>query len=196
MITIIIPNHNEPRINETVFTLCSRFPGIEIIVITDHEGRGKGWAIREGFKKVQTSIFGYIDGDMDIHPRMINRLMPYLEDYDIVVGKKRLSGSLGRRILTFLSRIYIKVLFNLDVDTQTGIKLFKTCAVKYWKTDGWAFDIEILAQAKRDGFSMIEVPVDAIVSKKMPFKSILGTFKDTIRIWYDRNSGKDQGIED
>lgn len=183
MLSIIIPTHNEPELAEMVNTTFKCFPQVQIIVTDDIERKGKGWAVRNGLKEAEGDIIAFLDADLDIHPRMINRLLPFLEDYDIVVGTKGIEkGLLKRRILTHLSRAYIRVMFGLKIDTQTGIKLFKREAIQEWKTNGFGFDIEILMKAKRKGYTMVEVPIDAIIKKGMRWKAIYNTLKETFKI--------------
>lgn len=182
MLSIILPNRNEKGIGDMVRCCIRYFPTAQIIVSDDPDSRGKGWAIRNGLDKAHNRYIVLIDGDFDIHPRMINRLLPFLEDYDIVVGTKPLTGSLSRKILTFLSRIYIRILFGLKIDTQTGIKVFRRETLTSWKTDGYAYDIEILAKAHRRGFDMIEIPIEASITRKMSAKNILQTLIDSLKI--------------
>lgn len=187
MITFIIPNRNEPRVKEVVNHIhkqfpAEKFPALQVIVSDDPEGKGKGWAIRRGIFKARNQIICLIDGDMDIHPRMAHRLLPFLLDYHIVVGKKQIRGLLSRRILTALSRLYIWSLFGLNIDTQTGIKLFRRQAIPYFETDGYMFDLEILVKAKKAGVRIIEVPVEANIERKMKLSSILKCFAESLKI--------------
>ncbi len=183
MISIIIPNHNEPNIETIKGIIPTYFPLAQVIVVDDIDGNGKGWAIRQGLKKAVGEIIVFLDADMDIDPKMIKRLLPFLEDYDIVVGTKKIDkGLMSRRILTMLSRLYIRLMFGLRVDTQTGIKLYKREVLKDWVTNGYAFDIEILAKAKKEGYTMIEVPIDATITRKISFKVMFKTLLDTLKI--------------
>jgi dolichyl-phosphate beta-glucosyltransferase len=179
--TIITPCRNATQVKGMQLALAKLYPDARVITIIDELGRGKGWAIRQGIKDVVGMVI-FIDGDMDIKPRMISRLLPFLTDYDIVVGTKSLNMlPFRRKAVTFLSRIYIRLMFGLDVDTQTGIKAFN---IKFpeWSTDGFAFDIELLYKAKKLGYSMIEVPIEAVITKQMPLRAIWKTLTESIRI--------------
>ena len=185
MISIIIPDYNEPNIKLMKAETRRYFPSAEIIIVHDLNGKGKGRAVREGLAQATGDLIAFLDADLDIHPKMINRLLPFLEDYDIVVGMKGIEkGLLKRRFITYLSRAYIRVMFGLKCDTQTGIKLFKREAIQDWKTDGFAFDIELLMKAKKKGYKMVEVPIDAKITVGVSLKAILRTFKESLKIWY------------
>ncbi len=185
MISIILPSANEENATKTAEEVANQFPEAQIIVCNDRYRQGKGWAIRHALNEVKGDLVVFLDGDGDIEPRMIKRLIPFLEDYDIVVGVKPISGLWSRRILTYFSRIYLAFCFDIKVDTQTGIKLFKREAINDWYSKGWLFDLEILSIAKQKGFRMIEVPIEATVNRRMKLISIWNTLKESITLWLE-----------
>lgn len=187
MISILIPCKNgaeDPNISNMMITAEEAFPLAQIVVAADRYGNGKGWALRQAMTEAKGDVIVFIDGDMDIHPRMIYRLLPFLDDYDIVVGQKAIKGLASRVILTHLSRFWIRILFGLKMDTQTGVKAFRRGAVPEWKTDGYMYDVEVLWKAKKWGARIIEVPVQVHITRGMKLKSVLNCFRETIRIWY------------
>lgn len=185
MLSIILPSKNEPNVLNVVEQLEILFPESQIIVSNDGAGHGKGWAVREALKHASGDYVVFLDGDGDISPKMIKRLIPFIEDHDIVCGVKPISGLWSRRILTFFSRYYIALCFNIKVDSQTGIKLFRRYALTEFYNNGFLFDLEILSVAKQKGMSMIEVPVEAKVNKRMKMKSIWNTFKESLTLWLE-----------
>jgi glycosyltransferase involved in cell wall biosynthesis len=183
MLSIILPSHREPEIHRFVDRVAERFPACEIIVSSDSEGRGKGWAIRQAIAHARGEEIAFLDGDGDIHPRMLLRLVPFLEDFDVVVGTKRINHRhLSRRVITTLSRIYIRTIFGLTCDTQTGIKLFRRAAIMDWKTDGFLFDVEILANAQKNGCRIVEVPIEAEITERMSRRAVWKTFLESLTL--------------
>lgn len=181
MVSVILPNHNEPNVDAFVGEIKTILPDAEIIVSNDHNGRGKGWAIREGLKRASGETVIFLDADGDIPSRMIKRLMPFIEDFDAVIGTKRICHNhLSRRILTLMSRLYVRMIFGIHADTQTGIKVFKRSVLKPWLADSYIFDVEILSQI--DPNRIVEVPVEAVITRKMGFRSILCTLKDSLTL--------------
>ena len=185
MLSIILPSRNEPNASKMMEELEATYNNVQLIVSNDADGRGKGFAIRQAFAHATGEYVCFLDADGDISPKMIKRLIPYIVDYDIVVGVKPISGRWDRRILTFLSRYYIAILFNIKVDTQTGIKLFRRYAIQEFYNDGFLFDLEILSVAKKRGMKLIEVPIEATVNKGMKLTSIWRTFKESITLWLE-----------
>ncbi len=188
-LSILIPNHNEPKIGKMVKATNDVFKGfdVEIIVSHDKSGKGKGWALREALKESIGEVVCFIDGDLDIHPRMFYRLGAFICDYDIVIGKKIVRGSFWRRMLTRLSRLYIHLLFGMNYDTQTGIKMFHRYALLDWETDSYIFDLEILAKARKKGLQIIEVPVEVTdhgsSAKPMKIRNVIRALKDSFGLW-------------
>jgi glycosyltransferase involved in cell wall biosynthesis len=187
MMSIIIPNHNEPNIDKVKYFISNLFPDAQIIISDDPTGMGKGWAIRQGLTQAQGDLIVFLDGDMDINPSMIRRLIPFMDDYDIAIGIKNLKKlPLRRRIISLGYRILVKIFFGLNLsDTQTGIKMFHKKSIPQWKTDGFAFDTEILLKAERQGSKIIEVPIDVSITDNKSYPEIWRMFKTMLKIWYE-----------
>lgn len=186
MLSIILPSHQTDT-QAFMDEIEQVIQGIDLQIIgcNDRLAQGKGWAVRTALAQAKGDTICFLDGDGDIHPKMIKRLIPFLQDYDIVCGVKPISGLWSRRFLTYWSRLYIALCFGIKVDSQTGIKLFRRYALQEWYSNGWLFDLEILSVAKQKGFSMIEVPIEATVNKKMKIKSIWNTLKESFTLWLE-----------
>lgn len=186
MLSIILPATDLKKVGELSEEIESLYNNIQIVISSNRQELGKGWAVREALKQCTGDTICFLDGDGDISPKMIKRLIPYLSDYDIVVGVKPISGIWSRRIITYLSRIYIALLFGVKCDTQTGIKLFRRYALHDWYNNNWLFDLEILADAKKRKLTMIEVPIEYTPgNKKVKLISLWKTFKESITLWLE-----------
>jgi len=180
MLTVILPATDLNRARGMVDEVEALFPGCQIIVSSNRQQLGKGWAVREALKEAKGEFICFLDGDGDIEPRMIKRLIPYLQDYDIVCATKPISGLWSRRMITYWSRLYIALLCGMKVDSQTGLKIFKRHTITEWYNNGWLFDLEILCRAKQKGFTMIEVPIEFnSINKPMKFISLWKTLKES-----------------
>lgn len=195
MLYIIIPTHKEPvSVKKRMKMLLKKdYPKSDIIEVNDKEGKGKGWAVREGLKaalhksKSNNDIFAYIDGDLDIQPKMIRRLLPFLDEYDMVVGTKQVHGLPLRCLITILSRIYMRFFFGVTVDTQTGIKLFKKKAIYDYKSNGFLFDLEWLSAIQKRGNRIIEVPISADIKKNVSVKILIKAFLESLIILLNKD---------
>lgn len=187
-LSIIIPCHKEKDISQMVQAVRMFHTTAEIIVIEDDEGKGKGWAIRQGIRSATGDTLVFIDADIDIHPAEIYNLLPWLNYHDIVIGTKDISKlPPRRRIVSFGYRLLVRILFHLRIsDSQTGLKIWKRDIIPEFGTDGFGYDIEMLVEARKRGLRIKEVPIQCRIYSKVKILSIIKTFWETLRIWLNR----------
>jgi len=176
-----------------------------LTVVKYNVNKGKGYAVRYGMARAEGDYISFIDAGMDIDPNGISMILEHMEWYnaDVIVASKKHPASqvnypLIRKIYSFVYYLMVKVLFGLNVkDTQTGLKVYRRQVLEKvfprLVVKQFAFDIEILAVAKRLGFSRIfEAPVKVNWGKAntcfTPFmfmdKYIQAIIVDTIAIFY------------
>lgn len=190
------------RVDKT-FENAKRTKSSKIIVTGYEHNHGKGFAIRFGMAKAKGDIIAFIDAGMDINPNGISMLLEHFEWYkaDIIVGSKwhpvsKVSYPFQRKIISRGYGSLLKLLFGLRVrDTQLGMKFYKREVLEKvlprLLVKKYAFDIEMLAVADRQGYKRIfEAPVElkwqdinSSVSKNL-IKSIWDTFIDTLAVFY------------
>ncbi len=160
--------------------------------------QGKGYAVKYGFQQATGDLIAFIDADLNLHPRQIITLMKYMKkfDVDVVVGSKRHPKSkvnypLVRRVLSDIYYIFVKTLFGIPVkDTQVGLKLYKREVLEdvlpKVLVKRYAFDIEILANAHRLGYKIMESPIELKMSfgSHVNMKAIWKMLVDTSAVFY------------
>jgi len=135
--------------------------------------RGKGAAVRMGMLAARGQIRVMCDADCSMPPEELPRLLaPIIAcTAEIAIGSRYAEGAKSDikqpmyRVLW--SRLCNKVIQRSLVpgirDTQCGFKAFTAEAARdlfrLGTIDGWAFDLEILALAKRRGYEVAEVGV-------------------------------------
>ncbi len=132
--------------------------------------RGKGAAVRAGVAASRSAYTAYMDADMAIDPMAVPLLLEGLAHHDVAIGCRALPDSMVET--TYVVRSLMGRLFNGLVTTGTGLGLKDTqCGFKAFRTpvarllfhlvriDRFAFDVEILARARRLGLTVTEVPV-------------------------------------
>ncbi len=169
--------------------------------ITYSENKGKGFAIKQGIAESKYEYIAFIDSDLDISPDHIKMFLDRLinENADIAIGSKMHKDShidypMSRKILSYGYYIILRILFRLNLkDTQTGIKLYRSEIIKPIAldtiTNGFAFDIEMLAIAQSKGYKIIELPIDLVFTRgkqnglsRIKFNSIIKMFRNTIAV--------------
>jgi glycosyltransferase involved in cell wall biosynthesis len=147
---------------------------------------GKGAAIREGVERASGNSIIFTDADLAYHPRFILDCLETLENTDIAIGSRYIFANSCENygfIRRNASKIFIKItnaFLKLDFsDIQCGIKGFKKkCAKELFEKltiFGFAFDMEILAIAKKAGMKISEFAV--IMDKSRP--SRVRIFRDS-----------------
>lgn len=157
---------------------------------------GKGAAVKSGVLGAKGELRLFMDADGSTSIDELDKLLPYANQYDIVIGSRLAKGAVKKtrqnRLREFLGwgfRTLVYVFIATDVqDTQNGFKLFsKTAAEKIFSTltiAGWSFDVEVLAVAKKYNLKVKEVPIVWVNDgrSKMRFSHMVQMFFDLLRI--------------
>jgi glycosyltransferase involved in cell wall biosynthesis len=136
--------------------------------------RGKGAAVRRGMLAARGELRVMCDADGSMPPEQLPRLLaPVVTGRaEIAIGSRYAPGAktdIKQPVYRVLwSRLCNKVIQRSLVprvlDTQCGFKAFTAAAARNLfasaTIDGWAFDLEILALARRRGFTIEEVGVE------------------------------------
>ena len=194
---IILDDGSTDNTLQEAGNFASRFPNVH--VKRNMANYGKGRAVKKAFRHVNGDIVAFLDADLDLHPGQIRPLFYALEENkaDVVIGSKRHPRSRvnypwHRRIISSVYHILTRIMFNLPVrDTQTGIKLFKYEVLKkaFPKVlcKRFAFDLELLANAHRMGYKIIETPITLHFRRQLGrigLRAIYHTWLDTMAIFY------------
>ena len=172
---------------------------INLKIISYPVNKGKGYALRQGVLASKGESVLVSDADLSTPINELSHMLPLISthEYDVVIGSRALKpetiikkqpwwrqgmGKIFNRIVTLL------VLEGFQ-DTQCGFKLFSgKVARSLFKdacVDRFAYDVEILALAKKRHYRVSEVPVrwiNAPDSKVNPIFDSLQMFFDLVKI--------------
>jgi dolichyl-phosphate beta-glucosyltransferase len=135
--------------------------------------RGKGAAVRRGMRAARGAIRVMWDADCSMPPEELPRLLAPLEAAraDIAIASRYAAGAKTARQPLYrvlwsrlCNRVVQRSLVSRVLDTQCGFKAFTARAAVdlfgHATIDGWAFDLEILALARRRGLVIEEIGVE------------------------------------
>lgn len=134
--------------------------------------KGKGSAVKSGMVTAQGRYRFMCDADLAMPFDQIERFLKEMtNDCDIAIGSRELTDSkiFGEPMLRYFAgrvfNLFVKfVAIRKYQDTQCGFKCFSSEAgdkiFPLVRTNGWAFDVEVLLLADRYGFSVSQVPID------------------------------------
>ncbi len=171
-----------------------------IRLVSYEENGGKGKAIRTGVESARGDYIAFLDADLDLPPEQLEGYVASLkaDEADVVIGSKmhkdsQLEYPFIREVMSLGYYYLLRILFHLKIkDTQTGIKVFKAEAIKpvigLVKTQGFAYDIEILVGVNSRGYRIKEMPVRLVFTRgngmgRIRLKDIIKMFVDTFQIF-------------
>lgn len=168
---IVVCDGCHDRTEQTVKAFAGRIP-LRIIAYVCN--RGKGYAVRRGVAASSGKLVAFMDADGATPIRELDRLAePILGGRaDLVIGSRRTRDSVlavaqppARRLLGRVFAWHTQAVLGLRVgDTQCGFKVFDGDIArglfKRLSCDGFAFDLELLAEAREHGLRVLEQGVE------------------------------------
>ena len=158
---IIVNDGSEDRTGELAEKLAAEHP--EVRAVHNSPNRGYGGALQRGFRDARKELVFYTDGDGQFDFEEIDKLLPLLQEHDIVsayrIGRQ---DSFVRRVNAFCWCTLVNLLFGMRVrDIDCAFKIFprKLFDEIEMKSEGALIDTEILARAGRLGYGIGQVGV-------------------------------------
>ncbi len=163
------------------------------------ENRGKGYALRTGVLATKGDLVLVMDADLSTPMEELVKMIPYLseEGYGVAIGSRALALSDIIRKQPWwrrgMGKVFNRIVKTLVIggfeDTQCGFKLFTGDVARDLfgdaKIDRFAFDVEILALARKKGYAIKEVPIQWINSPESKVDPVRDSFRmlfDLVRI--------------
>ncbi len=164
---VVVENGSSDRTQEVARKFTAHFPGLRVL----HEDLpGKGRAVRRGILEAKGSYRFIADADLSMPIEQVNRFLPPACDCPVAIASREAPGAvrydepyyrhLSGRVFNLLIRLL--VLPGLQ-DTQCGFKCFRSDVAvdifRYQTMTGWSFDVELLAIARRHGYTIHEIGI-------------------------------------
>lgn len=168
---IIVDDGSKDNTYNILINLKEKFDKIKIL--RNEKNCGKGLALKNGVlnSKDDVPLLLISDSDLSTPIEEVQRFLPFINDYAILIGSRGLDRSFIKKRQPF-HREFMGIIFNSIVqilffpkiyDTQCGFKLFKKSVAKEIfkdiKLKGFTYDVEALILAKLKGYKFKEVPV-------------------------------------
>ncbi len=168
---IVVDDNSPDNTAEEVGNLSKQYP---ITLIERKKKLGIGSAYITGFKKAlegNSDIIFEMDADLSHNPEYIPEFLRNLKENDLVIGSRYIPGggienwNLYRRSVSKGANILARLLTSLDIrDITSGYRAYKSNVLRKIdlnsiKSNGYAFQLEILFKTKKEGFKIMEIPI-------------------------------------
>jgi dolichol-phosphate mannosyltransferase len=154
--------------------LALKHPGrIEVMHRTGQRGLGRSYidGLRKAIAQPDVDLVCQMDADLSHNPEYLPALAAAAADYDVVIGSRYLNGvsvvnwPLHRIFLSAFANRYIRTVTSLTPnDCTSGFRCWRReslarLPLDRMVSDGYAFLVEMLFEARRVGCRIGEVPI-------------------------------------
>jgi glycosyltransferase involved in cell wall biosynthesis len=197
---IIVDDGSKDRTGEIADRLAAEAPQ-HIRVFHHQPNRGYAAALKTGFTSARHQLIFYTDSDNQFDVKEMKRLLPLVEQADIVCGFRIYRfDPLTRLIVSWVFNLIVRIMFRINVrDIDCAFKLFRREVFDKVTIESKKFfvDAEVLAKAKYHGFRLVEIgvrhyPRPAGRSTVRPHH-VISTLRELAHIWsniYLKRRGK------
>jgi len=194
---VVVDDGSKDKTCDVVLEHAKRMPNLRLV--RQIPNRGKGAAVRRGMLEAHGQIRVMCDADGSMPPEQLPRLLAPIVacKSEIAIGSRYAEGAKTDKkqpaYRVMWSRLCNKLIQRSLVpgvrDTQCGFKAFTAQAARDLfrdgRIDGWAFDLEILALARRRAYAITEVGVewaDDGRSRVNPLKDMYKVVREALTI--------------
>jgi dolichyl-phosphate beta-glucosyltransferase len=165
---VVVDNASTDRTAEVLQPLLD---GDRVRLLRNDVNRGKGYSVRRGMLDTTGELRLMCDADCLPSLASLGDMVELIQDADVVIGSRNVEGSrvdktqpLRRRVASWNFLNLCRLAMNEPSrDLFCGFKLFRSevadVAFGHQSLEGWAFDIEVLALARRLGFRVREAGI-------------------------------------
>lgn len=165
---IFVDDASGDRTREIIGRIIGGNPRIRMRAIYHESNTGRGRAVADGMRGSTGTVTGFIDVDLEVHPRYIlDCYRAIRQGAQIAEGArvfKFIPGGILRRIMSLGYAGLVRFLLpgGGGLDTYSGCKLFLREAVlpvlDTVKDPGWFWATEIMVRSRLKGLAIAEVP--------------------------------------
>ncbi len=201
---VVVDDGSKDGTCRVVEDTMATMPGLRLV--RQPQNRGKGAAVRRGMLEARGQIRVMCDADGSMPAEELPKLLAPIVSCkaSIAIGSRYAPGAKTDKKQPFYrvlwsrlcNRVIQKSLVPGVRDTQCGFKAFTAESARDLfrdgRVDGWAFDLEILALARRRGFEIAEVGVEWMDdgrSRVNPLKDMWKVIREAITIRKNLKSG-------
>ncbi len=189
---IVADDGSRDETGALVARTMAHWPQLRVLLLPHS---GKGAALRQGVLAARGAEIFLCDADLSMPIRELTRfLTPPYANVAIAIGSREVAGA--RRYGEPYSRHVMGRVFNRVVrwlavsdieDTQCGFKRLTRPVARdlftHLTTNGFGFDVQLLALARLRGYTIAEVPIDWYYGAESRVRPIRDTIRMVGEVW-------------
>lgn len=195
---LIIDDHSTDNSAAVVKRLARTY---NVRLVMKEGQRGKAYSLLEGFDKVKYNLICMIDADLQYPPEaivpMYRKLLSHNADV-VITNRVEHQTSALRKLSTKVFHFFMtRLLFGIDYDTQSGLKLFRRHVLNGMdlKPSAWSFDLEFLIRSLENNRTILSfaIPFGERYSgeaKINPFTAAYAMTKSSIKLRLNSSTRK------
>ncbi|MBI5728706.1 MAG: glycosyltransferase [Candidatus Magasanikbacteria bacterium] len=188
---IIVNDGSSDGTRGVIADFVVKYGSLACTIVNLPENRGKGYAIREGFKRARWPWVAFTDADIPYGLEVLERMMGAVRadaSIYLLYGSRAHhdSGNIVdygwiRRLGRYFFSIITTFFLTADAaDTNCGVKMFRSeltqLAARVAVIDRFAFDMELFAIARVNGWKYQDFPVQLTHRKESSVRLVVDTF--------------------
>jgi len=198
---IIVADKSKDKTLDVVRQYTKKFKNVNYIY--NPKKQGKGYAVRKGILASKGSLVLFVDADTSTPITELDKFLPKIKTYDIVIGSREHKDSdvkkklISRVVLGNMGNILLRIFLIKRIrDTQCGFKLFKGNIARELfslsRIKGFGFDFEIIFLAQKQRYEIKEMPVNWVYCEgtKVTWQSHFKTLSELFEIRINYLLGK------
>jgi len=166
---VVVDNGSVDGTDRVARRLAEAYPDVRLLQLPL---RGRGRALRQAWTQSDADVVCYMDVDLSTElaalPRLVDGVLH--EGYDLGTGSRllpqsRTTRSFKREAISRIYNLIVKVLLRSSFsDAQCGFKVVSRYVVQdvvpRIEDESWFFDTELLVRAERQGYRIMDLPVE------------------------------------
>lgn len=194
---ILCENGSQDETLNIVKELAEEFDDVRFLTLPEPN---LARALKEGFIAAKSDKIVYCPIDLSVNLDFIPAGVKLLDEYDVVIGSKRLTTELDKRPLArrLSSKAYhsmVRQFFGTELTDTTCVKVYRKdkilSIIERIPTTSRIFETELIVEAQREGFKIVELPVivkEHRQSREGLLIKIYGKLEDLISVRLDHIS--------
>jgi glycosyltransferase involved in cell wall biosynthesis len=198
---IVVDDGGPDRSGEIADELAKKYKQVK--VVHHKKNKGYGGALKSGFRTASKDLIFYTDGDAQFDAKELVKLLPFIDEYDMVNGYKM--GRADNIVRIIAGRLYnfgSRLLFGLpNRDVDCDFRLFNRHVIDSIKleSDTGLICVEMMKKIGDKKFTIKEVPVHHYPrlsggSQFFKPKRVILTLIGWARLWWKLVLGKKLGL--